>query len=63
MQVCQFCGFEFTLQEGRSACASCPISSCDKLRCPNCGFEYLPEPKLVGFIRNWRKRRKKEVSQ
>ncbi|UCE39417.1 MAG: hypothetical protein JSW00_09405 [Thermoplasmata archaeon] len=56
---CTFCGFEFSLDEGRSACATCPISSCDKLRCPNCGYEYLPEPKLIKLIRKRRKKEKK----
>ena len=56
---CLFCGFEFLLEEAKSACSSCPISSCDKLRCPNCGYEYLPEPKLIRYIRTRRERKKK----
>ncbi len=58
---CGFCGFEFSLDEGRSACATCPFSYCVKLRCPICGYEYLPEPGLVKLIRKRRKKRKKEV--
>ena len=54
---CDFCGFEFTEEEAQSACVSCPISSCDKLRCPNCGYEYLPEPKLVTFLKNRKKKK------
>ncbi len=59
MHKCEFCGFEFSTKEGESACASCPISSCDKLRCPNCGYELLPEPRLIRYIRE--RRKKKEV--
>lgn len=54
---CDFCGYEFTESEAQGACASCPISSCDKLRCPNCGYEYLPEPGFITFLKNRKKRK------
>lgn len=58
---CDFCGYEFTEAEAESACTSCPVSSCDKLRCPNCGYEYLPEPGLITFLKN--RKRKKEAKK
>ncbi|UCE73168.1 MAG: hypothetical protein JSV56_09010 [Methanomassiliicoccales archaeon] len=59
---CQFCGFEFSEKEAESACSSCPISSCEKLCCPNCGYEHLPEPKLIKLLRDRRKRKIKEAN-
>jgi rubredoxin len=57
IRKCDFCGYEFTESEAQGACASCPISSCDKLRCPNCGYEYLPEPGFITFLKNRKKRK------
>lgn len=40
---CEFCGFTFQKCDGIS-CDSCPIN-CKTVRCPNCGYEILPESK------------------
>lgn len=48
---CSFCGHEFTEDEGIKACRGCPISNCGMIKCPNCGYEILPEPKSVKFFK------------
>lgn len=40
---CEFCGFTFKKCDGIS-CESCPIN-CKTVKCPNCGYEILPESK------------------
>ncbi len=58
---CLFCGFEFSLDQAESVCASCLLSSCNKMCCPNCGYEYLPEPKFIKYMRKRRNEKKKKV--
>lgn len=55
---CGFCGNEFDAAEAEAACAGCPIAreGCQLLRCPHCGYEMPPEAKLVGWLRNLRRR-------
>ena len=45
---CEFCGFTFQRCDGIS-CDSCPIN-CKTVKCPNCGYEILPESKSYKFI-------------
>jgi rubredoxin len=52
---CVFCGYEFSEKEGVGACKGCPMAKCDMIKCPNCGYETLPEPKLVKFFKRWLK--------
>ncbi|CDG64686.1 MULTISPECIES: hypothetical protein [Methanobacterium] len=51
---CKICGHVFDESEKSSACQGCLINNCNMIRCPNCGFEQLPESKteskLVKFI-------------
>jgi uncharacterized Zn finger protein (UPF0148 family) len=50
---CDFCGFDFdpTCASNRG-CSSCPlVKNCGKIVCPRCGYEMLPEAKLVGWMR------------
>ncbi len=58
MTRCDFCGFTFdpacSLEGG---CNGCPLASgCSKIVCPRCGYEMLPEAKLVGFVRRLREK-------
>ena len=58
---CDMCGLEFDQTEAPSACAHCPmVRRCKLLRCPRCGYEMLPEPKLVGWLRKLGQRRHTE---
>ena len=45
---CEFCGFTFQRCDGLS-CNSCPIN-CKSIKCPNCGYEILPESKSYKFL-------------
>lgn len=48
---CAFCGYEFDENEGIKACGGRPIANCNMIRCPKCGYETLPEPKLIKFLK------------
>ena len=48
---CDFCGFEFSEEEALESCSGCPIKKCGMNRCPNCGYEILPEPGLIKFLK------------
>ena len=45
---CEFCGFEFEKCDGIS-CNGCPMN-CGVVKCPNCGYEVLPESKSYKFM-------------
>lgn len=51
---CELCGYEFTKCDGLS-CNACPIN-CGSVKCPNCGYEILPESKSYELIENGFKR-------
>lgn len=57
MTRCDFCGFEFDPDCAVSNCGGCPLASnCAKLSCPRCGYEILPEARLIGFLRALREK-------
>jgi rubredoxin len=50
---CGFCDYEFDPDEAETACQSCPlVKGCHLIRCPQCGYEMPPEPKLITWLRN-----------
>lgn len=42
---CKICGHVFDENEKTTTCQGCLIHNCKMIRCPNCGFEHLPERK------------------
>jgi hypothetical protein len=58
MIKCGFCGYEFKEDVKKVGCSGCPMScTCNKYKCPNCGFEILKEPGIIKFIkRKWRRK-------
>ena len=47
--TCGLCGLRFT--HGERVCASCPIhAGCELVRCPNCGYQFPRESKLVRWV-------------
>ncbi|HHV25801.1 MAG: hypothetical protein KZY61_09720 [Clostridiaceae bacterium] len=52
MIKCSFCGYEFTEEESKKSCASCPLNkNCGKYKCPNCGYEILGKSRLFSFLK------------
>ena len=50
--TCSLCGIRFDINTAHKACSSCPMNkSCKMFKCPNCGYECLPEPELFKFIK------------
>jgi DtxR family Mn-dependent transcriptional regulator len=55
---CGFCGSVFDPDEAETLCARCPIlRDCHLIRCPRCGYEMPPEPRLLRWLHNIRQRR------
>ncbi|BDZ70900.1 DNA helicase PriA [Methanobacterium petrolearium] len=42
---CKICGCVFDENKRSNTCQGCPVHNCNMIRCPNCGFEQLPESK------------------
>ena len=54
---CDFCGLEFDPDCTEAGCQGCPLArGCSRIVCPRCGYEMLPEAKLVTLIRQIRTR-------
>jgi hypothetical protein len=52
---CGFCQREFDPEAGVTACSGCPLApGCHLVRCPHCGYEMPPEPRVIGWLRRWR---------
>ncbi len=52
---CSLCGFEFNEKEVQSCCSGCGlIKGCELVKCPNCNFEMVPEPKWLKKLRERR---------
>ncbi len=60
MTRCGYCGMEFDEAAAEKACRCCPMSGCRMVRCPRCGFESLPEPRWIRWLKN---RRRKDVAE
>lgn len=55
---CGFCGFEFNVREAQRSCRGCVFfSSCNLVKCPNCGYEIPEEPVLIKKIKKWKEKR------
>lgn len=53
---CSFCGYTFSTEKAETGCQSCPMTTlCQKIKCPNCGYEMPAEPKLPKFLKSWLK--------
>ncbi|MBU4536294.1 MAG: DNA helicase PriA [Euryarchaeota archaeon] len=54
---CALCGFEFDESKRLESCQACLGAGCTKIKCPNCGYETLPDPEIGKKIKNFFKRR------
>lgn len=58
---CQLCGFSFDKKEADVSCSGCVLrKGCSLLRCPNCGFEFPKESKIINFLTKKEKRKDDE---
>lgn len=49
---CTLCGHVYDKNEQNRACAACLFAGkCNLLRCPNCGFESVPDPEWITKLR------------
>jgi len=60
---CPLCGYEGAM--GESACQGCPLArNCNKTRCCNCGYEFIPESSLSKIIKKlygfWKRKKEGE---
>jgi len=54
---CPLCGIKFDEQYAQKACKGCPFhKSCNLIKCPNCGYEFPGESKIVKLIEKWRQK-------
>jgi len=52
---CSLCGFQFEEHETSATCEGCPFSkSCNKVCCPNCGYQIPLKSKLIKFFQKRR---------
>jgi rubredoxin len=42
---CKICGYVFDETKKTQTCEFCLESNCGMVRCPNCGYETIPESK------------------
>lgn len=54
---CALCGYVFDETKRLESCQSCLGSGCTKIKCPNCGYETLPDPEIGSKIIKFLKRR------
>jgi hypothetical protein len=57
VSTCGLCGCRFL--KGGEVCGTCPLtSSCDLVRCPNCGYQFPRASRIVEWaskvVRSWR---------
>jgi Fe2+ transport system protein FeoA len=49
---CSMCGTEFDTDAAARSCGGCPlVGNCGLVRCPACGFDNVPESRLVTWVR------------
>jgi hypothetical protein len=60
--ICPLCQYDFN---DKAACRGCGLSKqCALIKCPNCGYEFVEDSKIVSalsqFWKSWKKREKQE---
>jgi len=54
---CPLCGYEFQEADAEASCQGCPMAGgCHMVKCPNCGYDVLKEPKLIKALKAWRRK-------
>ena len=65
MMKCPLCGYQGELEV--RTCHGCPLAkNCQKARCCNCGYEFLPESSLSKLVKRilefWKKKKEGKVN-
>jgi rubredoxin len=60
---CVFCGYVFDETKRLETCKACMGSGCKRIKCPNCGYETLPEPEIGSKLVKFLKRRFKNENK
>lgn len=51
---CSLCGHSFKPEDHAHTCKGCPLAgNCERVRCPNCGFETVPDPAWLRRLAKW----------
>lgn len=57
---CSMCGAEFEVDAASRSCNGCPlVGNCGLVRCPACGYDNVPESRLIAWARGFRRGRGK----
>lgn len=64
MTHCDFCGLDFDPAcNTEGGCQGCPLAGgCSKVVCPRCGYEMLPEAKLIGWLKKLKMKQQEKKS-
>jgi len=58
MIKCPMCNHSFSEDEGRAACAGCPLgANCGMIRCPNCNYDIPKQSRLLAIIKRIRRQK------
>lgn len=52
--ACPMCNHRFTTEDSAQCCSRCAMfgaGGCQKMRCPQCGYEMPPPARLPGLIK------------
>jgi len=60
---CKICGYVFDETKKTETCQFCLESNCGMVRCPNCGYETIPESKADSKLVNFLKKRFKSENK
>ena len=53
---CPFCNFNLKLVDIKKLCEGCVTTKgCTMIKCPNCGYETIPDPDILKLIKKMRK--------
>jgi len=59
--ICPLCGHKF--EEFTQSCAGCPLNSnCNLICCPNCGYKYAQESKIINYFKKFSKKENKNAT-
>jgi len=56
---CSMCAAEFEADTANRSCSGCPlVGNCGLVRCPSCGYDNVPESRLVTWVQRLGRQRR-----